>query len=102
MRKWIVLFLSLLVMAGSLIPCCPADNCQDEKSSMLSSHPEEEQESGSCSPFFTCGTCVGFDHQVRMVTLYLPKAVLPSHVPGPVHSFCDTYIPAFFQPPRFC
>ena len=46
MRKWIVLFLSLLVMAGSLIPCCPADNCQEEQSSMLSSHPEEEQESG--------------------------------------------------------
>lgn len=51
MRSWFVLFLSLLVMAGSLIPCCPADNCQDESSITMTCDPDEERETGTCSPF---------------------------------------------------
>lgn len=101
MRSWLVLFLSLLVMAGSLIPCCPADNCQDESSYTTNCDPEEEQESGTCSPFFTCGTCTGFDQQVRMVSVTAIINVPPIHQARPIHSISNTYFPSLFQPPRY-
>lgn len=101
MRSWFVLFLSLLVMAGSLIPCCPADNCQDESSINMTCDPDEERETGTCSPFFTCGTCAGFVQQVRMVSVTAIKNVPPIHQVRPIHSISNTYLPSLFQPPRY-
>lgn len=47
----------LLVMAGVFLPCCGIDDCCAVNSQTSSSSPFQK-ETGSCSPFFTCATCI--------------------------------------------
>ncbi|HEY0244946.1 MAG TPA: hypothetical protein VGC01_05235 [Mucilaginibacter sp.] len=47
----------------SIKPCCSDSDCQEKitvkkERSTPASHKEKECQ--GCSPFFTCGTCVGF------------------------------------------
>ena len=42
------------------IPCCTFDNCPEDKIAMEADHEEEDDDCGSCSPFFTCTGCSGF------------------------------------------
>jgi hypothetical protein len=102
MRKWIILFLSVLVMAGSLIPCCPADNCGDELAASALTHPEEESDSGNCSPFFTCGTCVGFVHQIPLLSIQTCLLQVQEHKSRLTEHISANFIHGFFQPPRKC
>lgn len=102
MRKLIVLFLSVLVMAGSLIPCCPADNCGDELAASTTAHPDEETGSGTCSPFFTCGTCVGFVHQIKTLSIQTCQLPAQEHQSLLTVHISANFIHGFFQPPRKC
>ena len=43
----------------SIRPCC--DSCDDELSEFHGArHTRSEEEHHECSPFFSCGSCVGF------------------------------------------
>lgn len=100
MRKWLLLFLSVLVMAASLIPCCSADNCGEDASISTSTHPEEDTDSGNCSPFFTCGSCVGFVHQIRPLSIQPLPQTTPIHQSFLTAFSAAEYVHGFFQPPR--
>lgn len=55
--------LSLYVLFLVSAPCCSEDNCDDEmKTEYVGNHSQdhEDNDSDTCSPFFTCGTCSGF------------------------------------------
>jgi len=44
-------------------PCCADNDCQGKelaKNEVTGKSPIKEKECPGCSPFFTCGTCVGF------------------------------------------
>jgi hypothetical protein len=44
-------------------PCCADNDCQGKvvtKNEQADKSPIKEKECPGCSPFFTCGTCVGF------------------------------------------
>jgi len=44
-------------------PCCTDNDCQGKevtKNEQAGKSPIKEKECPGCSPFFTCGTCVGF------------------------------------------
>jgi hypothetical protein len=61
--KIVCFILSIYVLVLSTVPCCSDDNCIDEtKTEQADKHPQKEHQGceGSCSPFLTCGTCVGF------------------------------------------
>jgi len=54
--------LSVYVIMLTVKPCC-ADDCRTEqttKTEQASKLPFKNKECPGCSPFFTCGTCVGF------------------------------------------
>ena len=72
-----VFFLSLLVLSLSLVPCCAFgevklakpgtekkmdDCCKSCHEEPASQDPCEDNENACdlCSPFFTCGSCIGF------------------------------------------
>jgi len=61
--KFICLLFSLYVVLLSANPCCVDRDCDGEhaveKSQAKNSTPKEKDCHG-CSPFFTCGSCVGF------------------------------------------
>jgi hypothetical protein len=57
------LILSVYVIVLSTRPCCSDNDCQGKiaaKKELSDKSPAKEKECPGCSPFFTCGTCVGF------------------------------------------
>ncbi|UCS92254.1 hypothetical protein KZP23_16295 [Echinicola marina] len=63
-----------LVLSLSLMPCCPPlDACSDHAEQSCDDEPLKgtSQNSGLCSPFYTCGNCPGFIFE-QIEFLYLP------------------------------
>jgi hypothetical protein len=61
--KKFCLMLSVYVMLISAKPCCMDDDCQDKisvKKELAGQTTSRQKECPGCSPFFTCGSCVGF------------------------------------------
>ena len=99
MSKLIVYILAFIVLAGSSIPCCAGDNCQDDFTTSSSTN-QEPHEKAPCSPFFACGSCAGFVIMTRQVDLPDPTLEMPSHYEKIIPFFASVYYPSFFQPPR--
>jgi hypothetical protein len=100
MKPLLVFMLSLVVLASSLTPCCPADNCSDELTTQASSEQDHEQE-GACSPFFACGSCCpGFVQLARQFSVPVPETRPSAHHENLSVHFTSTYYADFFQPPR--
>ncbi|WP_366186982.1 hypothetical protein [Flavobacterium ovatum] len=59
--KILYIILSIFILAISSQGCCGEDNCEDEVSQTQNgkNHHNDSCE-GSCCPFFSCGSCVGF------------------------------------------
>jgi hypothetical protein len=57
--KLLTLLLSLFVLTLSSVPCCALEN--SEADHPIHENSQNEDDCGqACSPFYTCGTCVGF------------------------------------------
>jgi hypothetical protein len=94
--KWLILFLSFVVMAGSFMPCCPLDNYQEE----ITSGKQQGHEKGMCSPFFACGSCAGFVQLAKHVSVPVLSVEQTVHHERIATSFVSGYYSSFFQPPR--
>jgi predicted metal-binding protein len=59
--KILCLILSFYVVLLSIKPCCADNDCNDAalQKEQAGNRPHKKECSG-CSPFFTCGSCVGF------------------------------------------
>ena len=58
--KIICFILSLYVIILSAKPCCTDKDCVVINKEKTSKQTSNEKECFGCSPFFTCGSCVGF------------------------------------------
>jgi hypothetical protein len=61
--KLLCFILSIYVILLSTKPCCTDNDCQGKeliKREQVGKMPTKEKECPGCSPFFTCGTCIGF------------------------------------------
>jgi hypothetical protein len=61
--KILCLLLAVYVMMLSGKPCCADNDCHEKfttKTEQSSKSSSKEKECSGCSPFFTCGSCVGF------------------------------------------
>jgi hypothetical protein len=45
----------LILLAA--VPCCAFDNCPEDKTELAARHETEEDDCGTCSPFFNCEGC---------------------------------------------
>jgi hypothetical protein len=87
-------------MAGTFFPCCTKDNCDDEITTQNDSQKHHQDEKGTCSPFFSCGTCAPAIEIATSVALDIPQTAKEIQY----HSFyflqLSYYHAALFQPPR--
>lgn len=100
MKKWLVFLLAVIVMAGSITPCCTEDDCQEEQTTF--STEGDSHKEGNCSPFFACATCSGFVQFTKQVCVPQPIESRPLHHDNLTVFFTSTYYSSFFQPPRSC
>lgn len=98
--KVISYILSLYLVVLSFIPCCNFDDCPVDKTELEGSHSSDDNDCGTCSPFFNCEGCatvsinaeaVSFTIIILSATIEYSDFILP--VTGTVHS-------EFWQPPR--
>jgi hypothetical protein len=99
MYKLVVFILAFIVLAGSSIPCCAGDNCQEDFTTSASTNQGSDEKS-PCSPFFACGSCAGFVIMTKQVNLPDPTPEMPSHHEKITPFFASAYYFSFFQPPR--
>ena len=59
--KFFALILTIYVLLLSSISFCWEENCnEDVIENSAGSEQEQSDDPSTCSPFFSCGTCVGF------------------------------------------
>lgn len=96
--------LSIYVLVLSTVPCCSDDNCIDEtKTEQTDKHSQDEHQGcGTCSPFFTCGTCVGFTFTNTSLTFEPSKIFFKSAllIPSYENHFANDFISKIWQPPK--
>ena len=64
------------------IPCCTFDNCPEDKIALQSDHEEDDDDCGSCSPFFTCTGCSGFTVTAEVINSELISFFPNNQYPG--------------------
>lgn len=85
---------SILVFTLNASPCC-WDSCADEEP--VENHADTEQ---SCSPFLSCGSCVGFllQEDLPEISLYHQPSV--SEIEFPEQAFYSEFSEVIWQPPK--
>lgn len=78
-----------------------ADDCNNKGSALHKPHPADNEEKGSCSPFFACGTCAHAIETISPVSIILPESAAQTNYCHFYLSELSTYHPSLFQPPRF-
>ena len=83
--------MGVLVLAGSVIPCCgPAwsldslsnqstDICCSDDHGNSNSDSNHEKEEENCSPFYTCGNCGGFCMDSEPIRVLAPEFFNDQH-----------------------
>ena len=82
------------------IPCCTFDNCAEDKIVLQSDHEEDEDDCGSCSPFFTCTGCSGFTVTAEVINSELISFFPNNQYPGYIVSSIQEVNYDFWQPPK--
>lgn len=103
--KTLCLLLSLYVFSLTVIPCCSDDNCNDEIiTENVNNHSQEdsrdEGECNVCSPFLTCGTCIGFVFTNLQLDIYEFFALENQFVAIYKSQFSDDFFGKIWQPPK--
>ena len=102
--KLICCILSLYVLVLTSVPCCSDDKCNDglntEQTSNNSHQHEGNDHCNGCSPFLTCGTCLGFVYN-HVVISFKPYLVIveEKHISYNSSSVSNFYT-EFWQPPK--
>ena len=82
------------------IPCCTFDNCAEDKIVLQSDHEENDDDCGSCSPFFTCTGCSGFTVTAGIINSELISFFPNNQYSGYVVSSIPEVNYDFWQPPK--
>ncbi len=92
--KIAAILFSVLVLALNAIPCC-WESCEDEEP--VEQHMDAEQ---NCSPFLSCGSCVGFVLQEDLpeISLYIQPSF--SEIEFPEQDFFSEFSETIWQPPK--
>ncbi|MFD2517898.1 hypothetical protein [Salinimicrobium flavum] len=85
---------SILILSLNAIPCC-WESCSEEEP--VEEHTGTEQ---TCSPFLSCGSCVGFVLQEELpeISLYLQPSV--TEIKMPENRFFSEFSETIWQPPK--
>lgn len=101
--KTVTLILAIFILALSGQTCCVDDNC-DDSSTASKTEQEHHKDScdGTCSPFFSCGTCVGFTFPTANFSVpennftFIETHLVSTYIP----QLLSQFNPAIWQPPK--
>jgi hypothetical protein len=108
--KIIAVILALFVISLSMVPCCPPESekivakhsfSEDEHNHDVNSESNHcDDNCKACSPFFTCGSCVGVTFQLGSINL-LDQEPFSKDLDFPLSvSFLSFYFNKLWQPPK--
>ncbi|HET6990322.1 MAG TPA: DUF6660 family protein [Bacteroidia bacterium] len=102
--KILYFILAVYVVLLSVKPCCTDDKCcadnhsaQTEKSAR---HQDNADCKGDCSPFFTCGSCTGFNFPAFSFSLKPSEVAIEKQVSVYSFSFSTEFFSSIWQPPK--
>jgi len=103
--KLLCLLLSLFVVLLSARPCCADNDCRENalavKKELAGKNTSPEKTCPGCSPFFSCGSCVGFivskpvTHNLRPIAENMDVSYKPYQQPN-----LKEIAQAIWQPPQ--
>lgn len=101
--KILCFILSLYVFFLSTVPCCSDDNCNDDiitENSDNHSQDHKEGDCNACSPFLTCGTCIGFVFTILEIDIYEISFIEDKFVTIYKSQFSNDFFNKIWQPPK--
>jgi len=98
--KVLAFILSAYLVFLFAVPCCTFDNCAEDKISQQADHQEDDDDCGSCSPFFTCTGCSGFTVSVQNSNIEIIPPLIDQQFAGYVLSSIPDVHYDFWQPPK--
>lgn len=102
--KFLCLLISFYVVLLSAKPCCADRECQEQssvKKEQARKTSSKEKECQGCSPFFSCGSCVGFivAKPVTHTLAFVAENEVRSYAPYEQAGFKEISL-AIWQPPQ--
>ena len=82
------------------IPCCTFDNCPEDQIALQSDQEKDDDDCGSCSPFFTCTGCSGFTVTAGVINSELISFFPNNQYAGYIVSSIPEVNYDFWQPPK--
>ncbi|MBQ4915338.1 hypothetical protein J8L85_12870 [Maribacter sp. MMG018] len=104
--KLVSVILSIYIMVLTVRPCCQDNYCGDKASCQLEqaddhqdNHKSDEHK-GACSPFYTCGKCVGFTFSMPHFSLIPQTGLFVNLVSTYNRTFRSVFQMTILQPPQ--
>ena len=98
--KVFAFILSAYLLFLFAIPCCTFDNCPEDKIAHEADHEKDDEDCGSCSPFFTCTGCSGFTVTAEIINSEIISFFSNNQYPGYIVSSIPDVNYDFWQPPK--
>lgn len=101
--KTICLIVALFVIGSFTIPCCSANNCNDEiKTEQTSNHSQDHKDGNcnTCSPFLNCGNCSGFILARSIFEFKEVSFISEQCIACYKSQLTDNYFAKIWQPPK--
>jgi hypothetical protein len=95
--------LAFYLVVLSAVPCCAFDNCPDDKIVAEQSGKHEsgdEDNCGSCSPFFNCESCASITITINAVCFTALVTEIKQVYPDFISQLTPDAHYDFWQPPR--
>ncbi|WP_343698002.1 DUF6660 family protein [Flavobacterium sp.] len=105
MKIWVTI-LSFIVLFLSTVPCsafAKHSECRVEKNCKGEYHDCGDECNGKCSPFYSCGTCIGFtiNFNSSIITEKLEFTIEEASQTLSYYKFVDSsFICKIWQPPK--
>ncbi len=100
--KTLVILLGMTCFLVSVYPCCIIDECENDSVEVKNQNKQESNECESCSPFISCGVCVGFvqNHLKQSVPNILLPVKLENSFAFYFNYLGTEYAEQLWQPPK--
>ena len=98
--KIVAYILSFYLLFLAAVPCCAFDTCKEKAVNERNNDAEKNNDCKNCSPFATCGNCMGFTIATESFRADIIKPLAERVFSDPVQGYFPQYICSFWQPPR--
>lgn len=100
--RWTAVLLMIYLSALLVFPCCAVDDCPDDKpiTEQFGHSSGDEDDCGTCSPFFNCESCATVSIQTDAVQISIPEIDYPSVYAGFIQRDISEPHYDFWRPPQ--